>query len=294
MTGAGIVSPAPDLVSGCLAVIQRLLTAATRRKSWHSHKAALTAYLHANIPHNLRQRLQERVLADWRVYDTVTLRLLELLFSSATSSLELIHVRTFYRDAFVNLLPRLTGLSHLQIQDPVWTLSRRQLGVTLLSISKMSYLRVLTLQYCGHDALLAAAGASCPHLQVVDVMGARGVTDEGVWSLVTVRPGGWSGMMALEEDIIKKKSMAVRLGKCWGAAVKSITSKLLFALMEPKDPKLLKHMRSDGEDSFCWSRCTSSLVHIDLRCTKASPVGVAILKQALLTKAQIEHDSFCD
>ncbi|KAK7068317.1 hypothetical protein SK128_001856, partial [Halocaridina rubra] len=53
---------------------------------------------------------------DWRVYDTVTLRLLEVLFSSNTTSLKLIYVRTFYRDAFVTLLPRLTGLQQLRIQ----------------------------------------------------------------------------------------------------------------------------------------------------------------------------------
>lgn len=298
MTGGRVLAPVPpDLVSGCLAVLQRLLTVATRQKSWHTHKAFLTHYLHTHIPHNLRQRLQDRVLADWRVYDTVTLRLLELLFSSTTTSLQLTHVRTFYRDAFVNLLPRLTGLQHLKIQDPVWTLNRRQISVTLLSISKMTYLRVLTLQYCGHDVLLAAAGAHCPHLQVVDMRGAREVSDEGVWSLVTVGPGGSGGgttPLILEDEIAKQK-MAAKFGKCWVSALKVITSKLVLALTEPKDPKLIKHRRSsDCEDDICWSRCSSSLVHVDLRCTKITSVGVTILQQALSPKARIEHDSFSD
>lgn len=60
--------------------------------------------------------LQNKVLQDWRLYDTISLRLLELLLSPATSSLRLAHVRVFFRDAFLGLLHRLTGLQELTLQ----------------------------------------------------------------------------------------------------------------------------------------------------------------------------------
>lgn len=59
---------------------------------------------------------QNTVLQDWRLYDTIALRLMELLLSSTTTSLRLAHVRVFFRDAFLGLLPRLTGLQEFTLQ----------------------------------------------------------------------------------------------------------------------------------------------------------------------------------
>lgn len=59
---------------------------------------------------------QNTVLQDWRLYDTISLRLLELLLSSTTTSLRLTHVRVFFRDAFLGLLHRLTGLQEFTLQ----------------------------------------------------------------------------------------------------------------------------------------------------------------------------------
>ncbi|KAK7068315.1 hypothetical protein SK128_001854, partial [Halocaridina rubra] len=56
---------------------------------------------------------------------------------------------------------------------------------------------------------------------------------------------------------------------------------------------LIRLLRSEGED-ICWSRCSRSLVHIDLRCTKVTSVGVSILSQAISHKAKIDHDNFGD
>lgn len=59
---------------------------------------------------------QDTVLHDWRLYDTISLRLLELLLSSTTTSLRLAHVRVFFRDSFLALLHRLSGLQEFTLQ----------------------------------------------------------------------------------------------------------------------------------------------------------------------------------
>lgn len=276
----------PDsLVKLCLVAVQKLLASAAMKRTWNSNKNDLSSIVQSHIPHNLRQKLQEQVVQDWRVYDTVTLRLLELLFSPSTSSLRLIHVRTFYRDAFVNLLPRLTGLLELSVQDPVWTLSRRQLGMAATALSAMTHLRVLTLQYCAHDRLLAVVGANCPFIQVVDVRGSRDVTDEGVWSLVTLDPGG--AFLSLESHSQKQK-VSEKFRNCWGAAVKSLTSRLVTVLTEAT----LQAEQTEEEDyPVTWCRCCATLTYIDLRCTRVTPVGLSLLTQALPPTTQIVRNA---
>ncbi|KAG7169177.1 hypothetical protein Hamer_G026472, partial [Homarus americanus] len=154
-----------NLVTVAAAAVLRLLTAAARRRTWKKDKMQLIIIVQTHIPSHLRQRLQERVLYDWRLYDTVSLRLLELVFSSTTSSLRLHHVRAFFRDDLTRLLVRLSGLQELMIQDPTWSLSTHQLTLVADALTKMTCLRVLTLQYCTHNKLLAALADTCTSLQ---------------------------------------------------------------------------------------------------------------------------------
>lgn len=274
----------PRLVSLTLTKVLRLLTEAVRQRTWQVNKAALTHIVHTHIPHNIRQDLQERVLHDWRVYDTVSLRLLELLFSSTTSTLRLVHVRTFYRDSFIDLLLRLTGLQKLNIQDPVWRLSRRQLRLTADALSRMVQLRVLTLHYCGHDLLLAVTGTHCPNLQEVDVRWSQSVSDEGVWGLVTAPTARHDSLTSTSSH-----KMTFNLRSCWGAAFRSLASKMR-ALNDPPSPQI-----SDAEplkeETLSWSACCSTLVYVDLRCTSVTQVGVGLLARALPAHTRLAHDA---
>ncbi|ROT68872.1 hypothetical protein C7M84_012971 [Penaeus vannamei] len=237
----------PDsLVKLCLVAVQKLLASAAMKRTWNSNKNDLSNVVQSHIPHNLRQKLQEQVVQDWRVYDTGRLR-------EPPASL--------------------TGLLELSVQDPVWTLSRRQLGMAATALSAMTHLRVLTLQYCAHDRLLAVVGANCPFIQVVDVRGSRDVTDEGVWSLVTLDPGG--AFLSLESHSQKQK-VSEKFRNCWGAAVKSLTSRLVTVLTEATLQAGERRRR---------------LPLTNLRCTRVTPVGLSLLTQALPPTTQIVRNA---
>ncbi|XP_045114157.1 uncharacterized protein LOC123506276 isoform X2 [Portunus trituberculatus] len=286
-----------SLVSLTLAKVQRMLTSAVKSSTWPKNRQTLTHAVDTHVPHHLRQELQNKVLQDWRLYDTISLRLLELILSPATSSLRLAHVRVFFRDAFLGLLHRLTGLQELTLKDSVWTLSRPQVSVMSDALSKMTNLRVLVLHYCGHNLLLAAAASHCPHLQVVSVRGSRAVDDSGVWSLVTAptsRPA--------PAHHARKKSSII---SSWYSVVKSLTS--VTAAMEVCGKQ--KDVDSDEEfqnlpvypdntrtrtTSLPMSPCCASLTFVDLRCTSVTSAGVYLLTQALQPHAHLVYDTYHD
>lgn len=287
----------PSLVSLTLAKVQRMLTSAVKSSSWPKSKQILTHAVFTHVPHHLRQKLQNKVLQDWRLYDTISLRLLELLLSPATSSLRLAHVRVFFRDAFLGLLHRLTGLQELTLQDPVWTLSRQQVGVMADAMNKMTNLRVLILHHCGHNLLLAAVASHCPHLQVVSVRGSRAVDDSGVWNLVTVptcRPA--------PAHPSRRKSNIIT---SWYSVVKSFTSVTAAIDLISKQQKDMlpiedmprPHLPPDNTRSrttFAMSPCCSSLAFVDVRCTGVTSAGVYLLTQALQPHAHLAYDSYQD
>ncbi|CAL4122796.1 unnamed protein product, partial [Meganyctiphanes norvegica] len=261
----------------CTHKVLKLMTSAVRRKGWTNNKPLLHQILQHNLPHYIRQHLQNLLLSDWRLYDTVTLHLLGVLLGPRTSSLKLTHVRIFYRDALLQMLLGLHDIQEFILQDPIWTFSRRQLILAGEAISQMTQLRVLKLQYCAHDYLLAAVGDSCHNLLVLDVRGSRSVSDRGIAALIT--PAS-----AMEGQLLKggKKQDS---GRCLGKAVKSITSKITMALVEPKS---LENDNELEEDSIVQlSPCCQTLVCVDLRCTKVSSTGVAWLTSAVSPKARI-------
>ncbi|KAG0716896.1 hypothetical protein GWK47_008564 [Chionoecetes opilio] len=288
----------PSLVSLTLTKVQRMLTTAVKSSSWPKHKQILTHAVLTHVPHHLRQILQNKLLHDWRLYDTISLRLLELLLSPATNSLRLAHVRVFFHDAFLALLHRLTGLQELTLQDSVWTLSRQQVGVMADALSYMTHLRVLILHHCGHNLLLAAVASNCPHLQVVSVRGSRAVDDSGVWSLVTVpprRPGP-------PHRAHRKANIS------WYTVVKSLISVstvLDLIRKEDKDRAPLKVLPSprpssdsissrDSSDDFSLSSPCSSLTLVDVRCTSVTSAGIFLLTQALQPHAHLAYDTYQD
>ena len=66
--------------------------------------------------------LQESVLSQWRVWDTVSLRLLQMLLAAdCTSAVRVQQVRLFFRDDFLRLLPPLHNLTTLAIQVRVFS-----------------------------------------------------------------------------------------------------------------------------------------------------------------------------
>ncbi|KAK4309432.1 hypothetical protein Pmani_018929 [Petrolisthes manimaculis] len=144
-----------------------------KRKEWVKVKGPLTRLIHTHVTCNQRYELQKRVLREWRIYDTVTVRLLQVILSPATSYLRLVQVRAFYRDDVTSLLLQLGGLRLLSIQDLSWTSRSNnalQLHTMSLSLAGMQHLRILVMQYCAHDILLAVVAESCHHLQVVDLI----------------------------------------------------------------------------------------------------------------------------
>ncbi|XP_050696046.1 uncharacterized protein LOC126985316 [Eriocheir sinensis] len=283
----------PSLVSLTLAKVQRMLTSAVRSSSWPKCKPTLTNAIQSQVPHHLRQKLQNTVLHDWRLYDTISLRLLEVLLSSATSSLRLAHVRVFFRDAFLGLLHRLTGLQEFTLQDSAWTLSRQQMGVMVDAVSNMTNLRVLILHHCGHNLLLAAAASHCPHLQVVSVRGSRAVDDSGVWSLLTTPPR----RPAHPHHSHKKTSVLTS----WYSVIKSLTSitaafNLLFTQSDKVPieelPRSLSSEALNSKTAFEMSPCCTTLTFVDVRCTSVTTAGVCILRQALHPRAHIAHEAY--
>nr|XP_053635894.1 uncharacterized protein LOC128691109 isoform X1 [Cherax quadricarinatus]XP_053635895.1 uncharacterized protein LOC128691109 isoform X1 [Cherax quadricarinatus]XP_053635896.1 uncharacterized protein LOC128691109 isoform X1 [Cherax quadricarinatus] len=307
---------APRLETLAEVLLLKMLKVATRRRSWHSDRTALSHIVYTHVPHTVRQRLQERVLQDWRVYDTVSLRMLHLLFSCTTTSLRLVHVRTFYRDDLIVLLPRLTGIKELCFQDSTWELSRRQLGLTADALSRMVHLRVLTLQYCGHNLLLATVGAHCPHLQVLDVRGSQAVDDDGMWGLVTVNHAFYAYLArhALSHSSVPQTHKpSLSISSCWLLAFKSLTSKMMMKMTVKKTQSTQVNNSGDAKgvgDETCrnvgaltserervdqedisWSQCCSSLVFLDIRCTGVTPAGVTILAQALPAHTSLAHDA---
>ncbi|XP_069162100.1 uncharacterized protein [Procambarus clarkii] len=332
---------APHLEALAESAVLTLMTGATKKRSWQGNKAHITHIVHAHLPHIVRQRmqehegnqkvlqkhegnqkvLQERVLRDWRVYDTVSLRLLDLLFSATTTSLRLVHVRTFYRDDLISLLPRLAGLRELSFQDSTWTLSQRQLGLAAHALTTMVHLRVLKLQYCGHNLLLATLGAHCPNLQVVDVLGSQGVDDEGVWGLVTVNHAHYNALArhALAHSPKSyNNSLNVSPGGCWILAFRSLASKMLMKMVPSKAHSMqvnnadtkVEEDESNGEETstktgwgvktvgekqdqeaVMWSLCCSTLAFLDLRSTGVTQAGVTMLTQALPVHARLAYDA---
>ncbi|XP_076057541.1 uncharacterized protein LOC143035023 [Oratosquilla oratoria] len=228
-------SPAPPrLESLALESVRVLVTGVVRRRRWEEKRDALRNAIHKVLPHNLRQALQDVVLRDWRVYDLLTLRVLDLLLSGSTRSLRVTQVRTFYQDDFVQLLGRLVGLQELVLQDFGLTLTGRKLTLTASALSRMEHLRVLTLQYCAHDLLLAAVGRQCHVLQVLDVRGSRNVTDAGAQALVSssrgaspaVTPSSTQAPSVLTSP--GKNQLSLRPKSFWGVAVKSFALKLVL------------------------------------------------------------------
>ncbi|XP_069162120.1 uncharacterized protein [Procambarus clarkii] len=272
---------APHLEALAESAVLTVLTEATKKRSWQGNKAHITHIVHAHLPHIVRQRMQERVLRDWRVYDTVSLRLLDLLFSATTTSLRLVHVRTFYRDDLISLLPRLAGLRELSFQDSTWTLSQRQLGLAAHALTTMVHLRVLKLQYCGHNLLLATLGAHCPNLQVVDVLGSQGVDDEGVWGLVTVNHAYYNTLArhALAHSPKSyNNSLNVSPGGCWILAFRSLASKMLMKMVPSKAHSMqigFLPMIQNVVDSFT------------LACRKM--IVDALAKAAVKTQDSVQH-----
>nr|XP_053635897.1 uncharacterized protein LOC128691109 isoform X2 [Cherax quadricarinatus] len=249
---------APRLETLAEVLLLKMLKVATRRRSWHSDRTALSHIVYTHVPHTVRQRLQ----------------------------------------------------------DSTWELSRRQLGLTADALSRMVHLRVLTLQYCGHNLLLATVGAHCPHLQVLDVRGSQAVDDDGMWGLVTVNHAFYAYLArhALSHSSVPQTHKpSLSISSCWLLAFKSLTSKMMMKMTVKKTQSTQVNNSGDAKgvgDETCrnvgaltserervdqedisWSQCCSSLVFLDIRCTGVTPAGVTILAQALPAHTSLAHDA---
>lgn len=137
-----------------------------------------------SVPAHIRQLLQEAVLADWRVWDTRSLRLLQLLLSrDCCTSVRVQQVRLFFRDAFIRLLPPLTRLVDLRIQDCDWSLTPAQESLLCAALSQMPLLRLLSLRHIATNAVLATAVGHCSNLLVLDLLCSSRITCTGALQL---------------------------------------------------------------------------------------------------------------
>ncbi|XP_069162123.1 uncharacterized protein [Procambarus clarkii] len=283
---------APHLEALAESAVLTLMTGATKKRSWQGNKAHITHIVHAHLPHIVRQRmqehegnqkvlqkhegnqkvLQERVLRDWRVYDTVSLRLLDLLFSATTNSLRLVHVRTFYRDDLISLLPRLAGLRELsfQVVDVLGSQGVDDEGVWGL----------VTVNHAHYNALARHALAHSP---------------KSYNNSLNVSPGGcW---------ILAFRSLASKM------LMKMVPSKAHSMQVNNADTKV-EEDESNGEDTstktgwgvktvgekqdqeaVMWSLCCSTLAFLDLRSTGVTQAGVTMLTQALPVHARLAYDA---
>nr|XP_045626331.1 uncharacterized protein LOC123775316 isoform X3 [Procambarus clarkii] len=283
---------APHLEALAESAVLTLMTGATKKRSWQGNKAHITHIVHAHLPHIVRQRmqehegnqkvlqkhegnqkvLQERVLRDWRVYDTVSLRLLDLLFSATTTSLRLVHVRTFYRDDLISLLPRLAGLRELsfQVVDVLGSQGVDDEGVWGL----------VTVNHAHYNALARHALAHSP---------------KSYNNSLNVSPGGcW---------ILAFRSLASKM------LMKMVPSKAHSMQVNNADTKV-EEDESNGEDTstktgwgvktvgekqdqeaVMWSLCCSTLAFLDLRSTGVTQAGVTMLTQALPVHARLAYDA---
>ncbi|XP_069162109.1 uncharacterized protein [Procambarus clarkii] len=283
---------APHLEALAESAVLTLMTGATKKRSWQGNKAHITHIVHAHLPHIVRQRmqehegnqkvlqkhegnqkvLQERVLRDWRVYDTVSLRLLDLLFSATTTSLRLVHVRTFYRDDLISLLPRLAGLRELsfQVVDVLGSQGVDDEGVWGL----------VTVNHAHYNALARHALAHSP---------------KSYNNSLNVSPGGcW---------ILAFRSLASKM------LMKMVPSKAHSMQVNNADTKV-EEDESNGEDTstktgwgvktvgekqdqeaVMWSLCCSTLAFLDLRSTGVTQAGVIMLTQALPVHARLAYDA---
>ncbi|XP_045626331.2 uncharacterized protein [Procambarus clarkii] len=283
---------APHLEALAESAVLTLMTGATKKRSWQGNKAHITHIVHAHLPHIVRQRmqehegnqkvlqkhegnqkvLQERVLRDWRVYDTVSLRLLDLLFSATTTSLRLVHVRTFYRDDLISLLPRLAGLRELsfQVVDVLGSQGVDDEGVWGL----------VTVNQAHYNALARHALAHSP---------------KSYNNCLNVSPGGcW---------ILAFRSLASKM------LMKMVPSKAHSMQVNNADTKV-EEDESNGEDTstktgwgvktvgekqdqeaVMWSLCCSTLAFLDLRSTGVTQAGVTMLTQALPVHARLAYDA---
>ncbi|XP_069162114.1 uncharacterized protein [Procambarus clarkii] len=283
---------APHLEALAESAVLTLMTGATKKRSWQGNKAHITHIVHAHLPHIVRQRmqehegnqkvlqkhegnqkvLQERVLRDWRVYDTVSLRLLDLLFSATTTSLRLVHVRTFYRDDLISLLPRLAVLRELsfQVVDVLGSQGVDDEGVWGL----------VTVNQAHYNALARHALAHSP---------------KSYNNSLNVSPGGcW---------ILAFRSLASKM------LMKMVPSKAHSMQVNNADTKV-EEDESNGEDTstktgwgvktvgekqdqeaVMWSLCCSTLAFLDLRSTGVTQAGVTMLTQALPVHARLAYDA---
>ncbi|XP_069162104.1 uncharacterized protein [Procambarus clarkii] len=283
---------APHLEALAESAVLTLMTGATKKRSWQGNKAHITHIVHAHLPHIVRQRmqehegnqkvlqkhegnqkvLQERVLRDWRVYDTVSLRLLDLLFSATTTSLRLVHVRTFYRDDLISLLPRLAGLRELsfQVVDVLGSQGVDDEGVWGL----------VTVNHAHYNALARHALAHSPK----SYNNSLNVSPGGCWilafrslaskMLMKMVPSKAHSMQVnnadtkVEEDESNGEETSTKTG--WG--VKTVGEK-------------------QDQEAVMWSLCCSTLAFLDLRSTGVTQAGVTMLTQALPVHARLAYDA---
>ncbi|PSN46477.1 hypothetical protein C0J52_06893 [Blattella germanica] len=139
-----------------------------------------------SIPWFLRQRLLEELLKSGRLYNTLQLFVLEVLFESDVRRLAIRHVRRWYRNRFLELLSsgRASGLRVLLLEDITWLtgspVSSAPLATALQALPR---LRQVSLRFVCDDGILESLGASCPYLEEVDSGGSVGVSDVGVKKL---------------------------------------------------------------------------------------------------------------
>lgn len=92
------------------------------------------------------------------------LDIVELLLSPTVKEMRIESVRPFFRQPFVEMLRQLgTGLETLILQDNCWVQTRQTLPNAL---SRMTFLRYVSLRHLANDDMLASLGRSCPRLQV--------------------------------------------------------------------------------------------------------------------------------
>ncbi|XP_069162119.1 uncharacterized protein [Procambarus clarkii] len=263
---------APHLEALAESAVLTVLTEATKKRSWQGNKAHITHIVHAHLPHIVRQRMQERVLRDWRVYDTVSLRLLDLLFSATTTSLRLVHVRTFYRDDLISLLPRLAGLRELsfQVVDVLGSQGVDDEGVWGLVTVNHAYYNTLARHALAHspksynNSLNVSPGGCW-------ILAFRSLASKMLMKMVPSKAHSMQVNNAdtkVEEDESNGEDTSTKTG--WG--VKTVGEK-------------------QDQEAVMWSLCCSTLAFLDLRSTGVTQAGVTMLTQALPVHARLAYDA---
>ncbi|XP_018009500.1 uncharacterized protein LOC108667029 [Hyalella azteca] len=171
----------------------------------------ITRYRSA-VPAHIRRMMLERVLREYRVWHTVSLRLLQLLLSDdCCSGVRVQQVRVFFRDQFISCLTPLTRLTVLRIEDSSWRLQNVQESELCQALSRLQQLQVLSLHYLATDVVLATTVENCHALRVLDLFFCSGVTDRGAqWLLGRPDPAFRHGPQ-LQPRLRKKKWYAAAL-----------------------------------------------------------------------------------